>query len=135
MGFILKLRNLGISDHGLIRELSPALAGSIYTGDGHSRIHDDASVYKLAVEHALETTHLTANVPLMVRPYEGPISVGQSNPYFLPWAMRGVLEEDFVKRELQQEIKELLSMFEEWRPVSKGLKDVRWRLEAVKSKV
>ena len=46
VGFALKLRNLGISDHGLIRELSAPLAGSLYTGEGHSRLYDDQSVYK-----------------------------------------------------------------------------------------
>lgn len=45
VGFALKLRNLGISDHGLIRELSSPLAGSLYGGEGHSRIYEDDSVY------------------------------------------------------------------------------------------
>lgn len=45
VGFALKLRNLGISDHGLIRELSSSLAGSLYSGEGHSRIYDEDSVY------------------------------------------------------------------------------------------
>jgi hypothetical protein len=135
VGFALKLRNLGISDHGLIRELSPAVAGSIYTSDGHSRIHEDPRVYALTVEHALETTHLTTNVPPTVKSYEGPISAAANNPYFLPWAMRGVLEEEFVRRELQDETNALLKLFDEWKPASKGLRDVRWRLEAVKSKL
>ena len=46
VGFALKLRNLGISDHGLIRELSAPLAGSLYTGEGHSRVYDDSVVYE-----------------------------------------------------------------------------------------
>lgn len=46
VGFALKLRNLGISDHGLIRELSSPLAGSLYGGEGHSRIYEDESVYQ-----------------------------------------------------------------------------------------
>lgn len=46
VGFALKLRNLGISDHGLIRELSVPLAGSLYTGEGHSRLYDDDQVYE-----------------------------------------------------------------------------------------
>ena len=46
MGFALKLRNLGLSDHGLIRELSSPLAGSLYGGEGHSRIYDDGAVYE-----------------------------------------------------------------------------------------
>jgi hypothetical protein len=46
IGFALKLRNLGVSDHGLIRELSAPLAGSLYTGEGHSRLYDDERVYE-----------------------------------------------------------------------------------------
>lgn len=45
VGFALKLRNLGVPDHGLIRELSSPLAGSLYTGEGHSRLYDDEAVY------------------------------------------------------------------------------------------
>ena len=46
VGFAMKLRNLGISDHGLIRQLSTPLAGSLYGGEGHSRIYDDDRVYE-----------------------------------------------------------------------------------------
>ncbi|KAF2748843.1 hypothetical protein M011DRAFT_466602 [Sporormia fimetaria CBS 119925] len=163
VGFTLKLRNLGLPDHGLIRELSPALAGSLYGGEGHSRLYDDQRVYDLAVQHALETTSLpTSNSPrtdrrpstsaslkgfnmplphradgkdpyaLRVRDYEG---TGTQNPFFLPWAMRGLLEEEFVRRELGEEVEELLALFEEWRPNTKQLKDVRFRLEAVRSRL
>ena len=60
---------------------------------------------------------------------------GERNPYFLPWAMRGVLEEDMVRRELGDECRVLLEEFEEWKPTNKVLKDVKFRLEAVKSKL
>ena len=36
LGFALKLRNLGIPDHGLLSELSRPLAGSLVGGEGHS---------------------------------------------------------------------------------------------------
>lgn len=49
--------------------------------------------------------------------------------------MRGILEEDKVRKELGEECGRLLGLFEEWRPVSKGLKDVRFRLEALRSKL
>jgi hypothetical protein len=164
VGFALKLRNLGLPDHGLVRELSPALAGSLYAGEGHSRVYEDPRIYDLAVQHALETTSLPTlskeqqkrpgtsgslmtgiNIPipgakvdngdkyaLKVKDYEG--TTAANNPY-LPWAMRGLLEEEFVKRELGQEVEDLLSMFDDWKPVSKGLKDVKFRLEAVKSRL
>lgn len=45
VGFILKLRNLGIQDHGLIRELSAPLVGSLVGGEGHSRLHDEENIY------------------------------------------------------------------------------------------
>lgn len=57
------------------------------------------------------------------------------NPYHLPWIMRGLLEEDFVKTELHIETTELLKQFDEWKPVTKALKDVKYRLEAVRSKL
>lgn len=131
VGFALKLRNLGISDHGLIRELSTPLAGSLYGGEGHSRIYDDEAVYYLAVEHTLETTSL-GRVPLKTD-RESP---GNSqNPYILPFAMRGLLEEDYVRTELYGEITELIQQFDDWKPSSKVLKDVKFRLEGVRSKL
>ncbi len=163
VGFTLKLRNLGLPDHGLIRELSPALAGSLYGGEGHSRVYEDPAVYTLAVQHALETTSLPIlpqqrpstsgsfqgiNIPvvgekvdtkdlykLRVKEYESSASSTNPNPFFLPWAMRGLLEEDFVKKELGKEVEELLAMFETWKPTGKQLKDVKFRLEAVRSKL
>ncbi|ORY70012.1 uncharacterized protein BCR38DRAFT_481166 [Pseudomassariella vexata] len=131
VGFALKLRNLSISDHGLIRELSVALAGSLYSGEGHSRLYDDEQVYDLAISHALETT-IVNNVPCRIQKREGLTS---TNPYVLPWIMRGLLEEDLVKTELSTETAELLKQFDEWKPVTKALKDVKYRLEAVRSKL
>ncbi|KAI9794741.1 MAG: hypothetical protein M1835_006372 [Candelina submexicana] len=131
VGFALKLRNLGISDHGLIRELSSPLAGSLYSGEGHSRIYDEDAVYHLAVEHALESSTI-GDVPLEVQKYE---VATNHNPYILPWATRGLLEEEYVRTQMQSETTELLEQFDNWKPTSKVLKDVKFRLEAVKSKL
>lgn len=130
MGFALKLRNLGISDHGVIRELSSPLAGSLYGGEGHSRIYED-EVYYLAVQYALETTSLGETSPQFHR--ERPTI--STNPYILPFAVRGVLEEDYVRTGLYGEITELIKRFDEWRPSTKALKDVKFRLEGVRSKL
>jgi hypothetical protein len=147
----------------LIRELSPALAGSLYGGEGHSRVYEDPDVYALAVQHALETTSLPVvsqarpstagsfqgiNIPIIgekadikdvyklrVKEYEPTATTTNPNPFFLPWAMRGLLEEDFVKKELGTEVEELLGMFEDWKPTGKQLKDVKFRLEGIKSKL
>lgn len=132
MSLALKLRNLGLPDHGLIRELSPALAGNLYTGDGHSSLYNSTLPYQLALTHALETTSLIPAPDPIVKMYEGPPGAKEANPFFLPWAMRGVLEEEKVKTNLEGEARTLREMFEEWRPMSKGLKDVRFRLEALR---
>ncbi|CRK14235.1 hypothetical protein BN1708_011112 [Verticillium longisporum] len=150
VGFALKLRNLGVSDHGLIRELSTPLAGSLYSGEGHSRLYYDEQVYDLAVSHALETTnvppHVTNRQCQIRHPHRsdsagtnkttgGPGPLTNPNPYHLPWIMRGLLEEDFVKTELSAETEELLRQFDDWKPTTKALKDVKYRLEAVRSKL
>ncbi|MCJ1393181.1 hypothetical protein MMC18_006053 [Xylographa bjoerkii] len=131
VAFALKLRNLGVADHGLIRELSSPLAGSLYGGEGHSRIYEDPAVYSLAVEYALETTNIPQTV-FHANRSTPPIS---QNPYILPFAMRGVLEEDYVRAEMYDEINELLKQFDAWKPASKVLKDVKFRLEGVRSKL
>ncbi|MCJ1355956.1 MAG: hypothetical protein MMC33_005950 [Icmadophila ericetorum] len=130
VAFTLKLRNLGISDHGLIRELSAPLAGS-WNGEGHSRIYENPSVYRLAIEHALETTELD-KVPLQVK---RPNLINPQNPYILPFAVRGVLEEKLVQTELHGETIELLKEFDHWKPATKALKDVKFRLEGIRSKL
>ncbi|KAJ5690247.1 hypothetical protein N7462_004639 [Penicillium macrosclerotiorum] len=131
VGFALKLRNLGISDHGLIRELSSPLAGSLYTGDGHSRLYDDEAVYYMAIQFTLETS----NVPDASLNTKRSSPAVSPNPYILPFAMRGLLEEEYVRRELHEETMELLRQFDDWKPSSKVLKDVKFRLEGIRSKL
>jgi hypothetical protein len=91
----------------------------------------NANSNSLAIEFALETTSV-ADVPLTLQKYEVPTN---ANPYVLPWIMRGLLEEDFVKTELDHETTELLKQFDNWKPATKVLKDVKYRLEAVRSKL
>jgi hypothetical protein len=86
----------------------------------------------LSVQFALETTSVGQNVDLKV---QRSAATSSSNPFQLPWSMRGLLEEDVVKTELDQEAKELLLQFEEWKPTTKVLKDVKYRLEVIKSKL
>ncbi|CAG8909197.1 unnamed protein product [Penicillium egyptiacum] len=131
VGFALKLRNLGISDHGLIRELSTPLAGSLYSGEGHSRLYDDEAVYFMAIEFALETSSVAGSA-LSVKRANSSVT---PNPYILPFAMRGLLEEEYVRRELHDETMELLRQFDDWKPSSKVLKDVKFRLEGIRSKL
>lgn len=83
------------------------------------------------MEYALETTSV-GHIPLKSR--RQALQSAQ-DPYILPFAMRGILEEDFVQTELHNESMELLRQFDDWKPTSKVLKDVKFRLEGVRSKL
>ena len=84
----------------------------------------------LAIEFALETSTIhSANLHIK-RTQPAP-----ANPYILPFAMRGILEEEYVRRELYDETMELLRQFDDWKPTSKVLKDVKFRLEGIRSKL
>ncbi|OKL56151.1 hypothetical protein UA08_08494 [Talaromyces atroroseus] len=131
VGFTLKLRNLGIHDHGLIRELSAPLVGSLVGGEGHSRLHDEENIYYVAVEFALETSNVNGASLHIQRHYPS----SSPNPYILPFALRGLLEEDYVRHELHDESLELLKQFDEWKPATKVLRDVKFRLEGIRSKL
>lgn len=91
-----------------------------------------ALLYSLGVRHALETTDCEG-VALKVEPFELPTNA--NNPFFLPWSMRGMLEEPHVKDRLRAECMQLLEQFENWKPSSKVLKDVKFRLEGIRSKL
>jgi len=135
VAFAVKVRNLGGSDHGLLRELSVPLAGSLYGGEGHSMIYQDQSVYDLGVAWTLECDTLTQSPAMVVQEnYEAPTPTN-ANPFFLPWAMRGMLEEEIVKKTLHEQAKQLLAEFDDWMPATKVLKDVKFRLEAVRTKL
>jgi hypothetical protein len=82
-------------------------------------------LYSVAVSRKLDTTLVLVGIPL-VRNCEGPTK--ENNAFFLPWAMRGMLEEDKVRNELGDECRQLLTLFDEWRPTTKGLNDVWFRL-------
>ena len=72
------------------------------------------------------------NVPMHI--HKPGASSGQ-NPYILPFAMRGLLEEEYVRTELYGEITELIKQFDDWKPQKAVLKDVKFRLEGVRSRL
>lgn len=84
----------------------------------------------MAIQFALETTTLPDTNLYIKRS-----APALPNPYILPFAMRGILEEEHVRRELHEEMMELLRQFDDWKPSSKVLKDVKFRLEGIRSKL
>lgn len=90
-----------------------------------------ANDLSLAVEFVMETTSLSSDTLVV----EKPSQIAPQNPYVLPFAMRGLLEEDFVRKELSDETLNLLKQFDDWKPTTKVLRDVKYRLEGIRSKL
>lgn len=129
----LQLRNIGSSDHGLIREISSALPGALTSG-GHSRIYDEGRVYDLLMRHALETTDAPSNVPLRIdTSFE--IPKNNHNPYLLPWSMRGLVNEASMRPSFSEQLELLHTEFKQWTPEAKPLKDLKYRLSAIQSRL
>lgn len=127
------LHNIGQSDHGVIKEISNSLAGPL-TGGGHSTIYNDPQVYDLALNFSLYTNDLRYEIPLHFKPYV--IDQLGTNPYHLPWCMRGLLFEARAHWPgAESEIDKLLEEFEAWNPETKQLKDMKYRLNGIKSKL
>ncbi|KAF9581295.1 hypothetical protein BGW38_001738, partial [Lunasporangiospora selenospora] len=137
IAFALRLRNSGLDDNGVLVHLSEAVAGSIY-GEGHSTIYEEREVYLLSIRALLEppknlTRELTQQEPIMHH-----FHARQTlNPFYLPWGMRGVMDELKAKGDevLNVEMEKLKKLYDEWNPVSKAMKEIKFRLEPVRSKL
>ncbi|KAF9361213.1 hypothetical protein BGX26_005037 [Mortierella sp. AD094] len=137
IAFSLRLRNAGVDDHGILVHLSEAIAGSLY-GEGHSTIYEERDVYLLSIRSLLEppaslTSNLTRSVPIL-----NPFRAKQRlNPFYLPWGMRGIADEIMARGDqiLIKELERVKKLYNEWNPVTKGMKEIKFRLEPVRSKL
>ncbi|KAJ1978296.1 hypothetical protein H4R35_001965 [Dimargaris xerosporica] len=65
-----------------------------------------------------------------------PISVdSRTNPYFLPWVMRGIFEDPHILQhpEFSHEVRKLRDKFLQWNPTQKHLRDLKFRLEPLRA--
>lgn len=136
--FCVKVRNSGIGDHNLLTLLSSSVAGSLYTGVGHSLIYDEPSTYDLATRYLFETSHPNS-IPTTRNDEKNPpelktmaFEAQKWNPYSLPWALRGLLEDEDVRDLFEEDVRKLLEDYGNWNPTTKILKDLQWRLEPMK---
>ena len=137
--FALKLRNYGFTDYGLIVQLSDILLGNIYGfgTQGHSAIYSDINTYSLGVKW-ITSNFVLCNAPgsfhLDTPPFRAPSKI---NPYFLPWIMSKLLNDDSIKghRELGKEVQDILDLYHDWHPTTAPQKELRYRLEPIKSKL
>lgn len=161
LSFCVNVRNAGLGDHHLVTLLSSSVAGSLYGGLGHSLIYDEPEVYGLAVRYLMEVTSpasyptarpgqpvaqtsvalspgaslLPPGIPALQLDDDFTVARNQTwnnNPYALPWSLRGLMEDDNVRRYFSHHIDKLVRDYLEWQPSTKTLKDVQFRLEPMR---
>lgn len=149
----LQLQNLGYFDNGVVKELSAVLAGPI-TGGGHSKIYNDGKVYDLGVKFLLDTSDIvqpiidqnnevsTIESHVYVKEYN--VSKLGTNPFILPWCLRGLLfnveknwrlngakSEEYTSG--SEEVKKLYSLYDNWRADTKIYKELKFRLNGIRT--
>lgn len=140
----LLLKNVGSTDHGLVKEISSSLSGSL-RGNGHSSVYDEPAVYDLAlrfmletedqvVDDVLSTPSSSASLPLIVDNNFRAPKVNQ-NPYVLPWTLHGLITEAASRPNLRQHLVHIVNEFSTWTPETKPLRNIKYRLGAVQSKL
>ncbi|KZT51281.1 hypothetical protein CALCODRAFT_145928 [Calocera cornea HHB12733] len=127
----LRLRNAGLTDGGLVVHLSEATAGSL-NGVGHSTAYEEMSCYTLAVRFLFETNQSPNPLP----PLElEPFSARESrNDYEIPWILNELVTHPAVQEWFLSEIEELRASFDDWKPRTAALRDIRRKLEPIKRK-
>ncbi|CAK9439284.1 uncharacterized protein LODBEIA_P34810 [Lodderomyces beijingensis] len=163
-----QLLNLGFFDNNVVKELSTSLAGPL-TGGGHSKIYNDGKVYDLGIKFALDTDDLViphegkidyddfenSELPVSNQVYIKEYNVGKigTNPFILPWCLRGLLfnvEKNWPDRHDGEsngalarkgvngnsgfvEVHDLYEIFEHWKPDTKIYKDLKFRLNGFRA--
>lgn len=156
------LQNLGYFDNNVIKELSGVLAGPL-TGGGHSKIYNDGKVYDLGLQFALDTDDLVIppditqtgpgdiSIPPTNQIHIKEYNIGKigTNPFVLPWCLRGLIfniEKNWPQAQPNimidhnasyksgtEEIDALYELFDKWRPETKLLKELKFRLNGIRA--
>ena len=135
--FALKLRNFGLTDYGLIVQLSDILLGNIYGfgTQGHSAIYADMNTYMTGIRWITsKENYWNGDFNLEDPPFKAPSKI---NPYFLPWVMSKLLNDQKILQhpELSLNLSEIINLYHDWNPTTAAHKELRYRLEPIKTKL
>ncbi|KAL3234864.1 hypothetical protein RNJ44_02652 [Nakaseomyces bracarensis] len=126
----LSLLNNGHDDHGFIKEISAYMLGPL-TSNGHSQLYSEQDVYMLGIKHGVEECKLKLERHNILK--ESVVSL-KVNPFQLPWSLRGLLGE--VRQYLgNEELNVLYQLYDHWIPDSPTYKDLKFKINAIKSKL
>ncbi|RXW17278.1 hypothetical protein EST38_g8577 [Candolleomyces aberdarensis] len=125
---LLRLRNCGIPDGGLLAHLSEATAGSL-SGVGHSTAYEDLATYSLAVRYLFLTNNGTEKHPsLVIEPFN---AAHEQNDYEIPWSLRDVIADERVIHFFSNEVGKLRDAFRDWHPKTTILRDLKRKLQPI----
>lgn len=125
---LLRIRNAGLSDGGLLAHLSESTAGSL-NGVGHSTAYEETATYSFAINYLfLSDSGQHPQLELAVEPFDART---EQNDYEIPWALRDLIADDRVAELFSDDFIRLRDAFRDWQPKTAILRDVKRKLQPI----
>jgi len=125
---LIRIKNAGLSDSGLLAHLSEATAGTL-SGVGHSTAYEEPATFSLAVKYFFLTNDGDCeDKELVVNPFN---AVNEQNDYEIPWALRDVIADERVAHLFAREFAQLRDAFDDWQPKTSILREVKRKLQPI----
>ncbi|KAL4077817.1 hypothetical protein J3A83DRAFT_4087667, partial [Scleroderma citrinum] len=125
---ILRIRNAGLPDSGLLTHLSEATAGSL-SGIGHSTPYEELATYTLAINYLfLANSGCEGQAELTTEPFN---ALTEQNDYEIPWALRDLVADDRIAQLFSEELVSLRDAFRDWHPKTAILREVKRKLQPI----
>lgn len=125
---LLRIRNAGLSDGGLLAHLSESTAGSL-NGVGHSTAYEETATYSFAINYLfLSDSGQRSQVELAMEPFDART---EQNDYEIPWALRDLIADDRVAELFSDDFIRLRDAFRDWQPKTAILRDVKRKLQPI----
>lgn len=123
----LLILNAGLDDQGLVSHLSPAMSGT-WLGAGHTTPYEDPGPYNHALRYLLSNDRSPTDMALSVEPFS---ARDVKNEYELPWIVRGLMDDDKVKKLFARELKGLKESILDWQPTTRPLMEIKKRVNCL----
>ncbi|KAI6161008.1 hypothetical protein EDD17DRAFT_1591508 [Pisolithus thermaeus] len=128
LALLLRIRNAGLSDSGLLTHLSEATAGSL-NGIGHSTPYEELGTYTLAINYLfLANDGLEEPTELTTESFN---ALTEQNDYEIPWALRDLIADDRVTSLFSDELVGLRDAFRNWQPKTAIQRDLKRKLQPI----
>lgn len=129
---LLRIRNAGLSDGGLLAHLSESTAGSL-NGVGHSTAYEETATYSFAINYLFlsdsgQHSGQHSQVELAMEPFDART---EQNDYEIPWALRDLIADDRVAELFSDDFIRLRDAFRDWQPKTAILRDVKRKLQPI----